>query len=99
MTDRYLANKGKDRKTINARLNRTLERNLKLRPLITVDCHGALNRLQVNGTEVRALFADLTSGDSLLLAAVCDTYAALSRERATLRRREGEDPRGLLLLV
>ena len=33
----------------------------KLRRLVSVDCNGKLNKLQINGEEVRALFADLQS--------------------------------------
>ena len=83
-SDRYLANKGKDRKLIDYHLNKKVWEDLRLRRLISVNNTGGLNRVTLNGEEVRGLIKDLTSGDSKLLRAIRATYEALSaQEQAT----------------
>lgn len=73
----------KDKAIIDEHLNEHLKKTLRIRPLITMNDHGELNKLQINGQEARTLIADLRTdeeeGGSVLLKAVSDTYAKLTK--------------------
>ena len=50
---RYVAGKGKDREIINTRLNVAVWEDLRVRKLISVNNKGQLNKVTLNGEEVR----------------------------------------------
>lgn len=76
-SDRFVAGKGSDRKMIMKHLNDRVWADLKVRKLVSVDANGKLNRVTLNGGEVRTLIDDLLSGSSCLLAAITKMYASL----------------------
>jgi hypothetical protein len=75
---RYVAAKGKDKEIINRYLNDAVYTDLyRLRPLITVNEKGQLNKVSLNGDEVRILWKDLTTGEGHLLRIVRNLYDQL----------------------
>jgi len=76
---------GTDQRLIETHLNRAVTDDLRLRRLISVNQKGTLNRIGLNGEEVRTLVRDLVSGDSRL---VCAASAHGNRELTASERYE-----------
>ncbi|KAL1515173.1 hypothetical protein AB1Y20_004241 [Prymnesium parvum] len=74
---RYLAGKGKDRDVINKQLNDALWTELRVRRLISLNDKGQLNKVTLNGEEVRVMIDDLLCGHSMLLQIISNTYSHL----------------------
>lgn len=75
--DRFVGGKKADMVAVTTHLNEYLREHLGLRKLISTNEKGELNKVQINGTEVKVIYEDLTIGKGHLLKAVRNMYAAL----------------------
>jgi len=76
--DKYKGNKKADVNAVNTHLNEYLRDRLGLRKLVSVNDKGELNKVQINGNEVKVIYEDLTTGKGHLLKAVKKMYAELN---------------------
>ena len=97
MGERYLANRTSnkvcDRDIIDTHLNSRLWKDMSLRKLVSCDQKGNLNKVTLNGGEVRSAIYDLPDDASFLLAAIRTTYSKLADpvDPATIHLPEWEE--------
>ena len=75
--ERYVSGNAEQKRIVTRHLNNRLYHDLKLRPLISTNDKGELNKITLNGGEIRAIMRDLLAGESCLLSAITNTYAEL----------------------
>ena len=82
MGERYISpatkNKVSDREVIDTHLNSRVWKDLSMRKLVSCDQKGQLNKVTLNGGEVRSAIYDLADDNSFLLAAIRTTYSKLA---------------------
>ena len=80
--ERYLANvtknKVSDREVIDRFLNSQIWKDCSVRKLISCDQKGNLNKVTLNGGEVRSLMHDLADPDGFLITAISKTCSELA---------------------